>query len=264
MPRGVSAVDEARLQGRLWTPDMSGVDVWWSAADGQTSVATWPARRGGSALTLTGSGAALTRYGAAPARSISGVSGYYTGSASLSGLSGATIFVFGSVNDRGASANNGALSYAQGASTFNNDILFGAAGGTALLQFNSGADGSLSETGVRAYSGGMFLRFDGAAPASDRVQLLVNGARRGALGYTPPTTLSAGMDTLVLGRYAPIVSDTSWAGDLTLAHLIIWRRALAPWEMDRTLAWAAWEAGLPAALLPASHPYRARPPLLGT
>lgn len=41
MPRGINAYDEARLQGRLWTPDLARPALWLDAADASTvSVAT--------------------------------------------------------------------------------------------------------------------------------------------------------------------------------------------------------------------------------
>lgn len=41
MPRGVSRYDEARLQGRLWTPEQLKCDLWYDAADLSTiTVAT--------------------------------------------------------------------------------------------------------------------------------------------------------------------------------------------------------------------------------
>ena len=268
MPRGVGldwVYDEARLQGRLWTPELSGTDFWWSGQDGQTNMATWPARRGNVTLTQTGTGAStLTQYGSVRARLINGVNGYLSGTVDVSGLSGMTIFILGSMNDRGGTNNNGMLSYAQGSSTFNNDILWGNDGGnTGLLQFNNGADGSNFENNVRSYSGALFGRFDGVART---IQMIVNGVQRGVIGpagFTPPTTLSTGMTTLVLGRYSTILSSNVWAGNATIAHLMIWRRALTTAEMNRVNAWAAWEAGLQGTVLLPSNPYANRPPLIG-
>jgi hypothetical protein len=33
MPRGVNAYDEAKLQGRLWSPELAGPSLWFDAAD---------------------------------------------------------------------------------------------------------------------------------------------------------------------------------------------------------------------------------------
>ena len=59
MPRGVSPLDEARLQGRLWSPEELRPVAWYDASDlstltlGASGITAWRDKLGRSALTLT-------------------------------------------------------------------------------------------------------------------------------------------------------------------------------------------------------------------
>lgn len=62
MPRGVSPLDEARLQGRLWSPQELRPLAWYDASDlstltlGASGITAWRDKLGRSALNLTATG----------------------------------------------------------------------------------------------------------------------------------------------------------------------------------------------------------------
>jgi hypothetical protein len=62
MPRGVSPLDEARLQGRLWSPEELRPIAWYDASDlstltlGASGITAWRDKLGRSALNLTATG----------------------------------------------------------------------------------------------------------------------------------------------------------------------------------------------------------------
>lgn len=62
MPRGVSPLDEARLQRRLWSPEELRPIAWYDASDlstltlGASGITAWRDKLGRSALTLTATG----------------------------------------------------------------------------------------------------------------------------------------------------------------------------------------------------------------
>ena len=70
MPRGVDELDEARLQGRLWTPELTRPALWLDAADQSTitiatGVSTWRDKTGNGVNAVQVTAANQPSYGAA-------------------------------------------------------------------------------------------------------------------------------------------------------------------------------------------------------
>jgi hypothetical protein len=76
MPRGVSALDEARLQGRLWTPSVLIPSLWFDAADISTTIIS------GSTVTQwndkSGNNRNITVVGSAPSIALSSLNALNT------------------------------------------------------------------------------------------------------------------------------------------------------------------------------------------
>jgi hypothetical protein len=245
MPRGVSPLDEARLQGRLWSPNVFRLGAWYDAADLSTittvsgGVSDWRDK--------SGNGRNLTAIGTGPR----------------------PIYTENGFNNRPA------LNYGTGGTTLNSGMVWT---GTA---FNP-----VRTFGVAHWEGpNPFTAYSAllSYPYAGNSDLVLVEAPNGWFGArpiflngndpiaTPLPTIStpflwvdneaanAGKTTLWIGSDRG-GGGRAWRGKI--AEVVITLFAPTLRERRTIEGYLAWRWGLEANL-PANHPYRNRPPLIG-
>jgi hypothetical protein len=275
MPRGVSPVDEARLQGRLWTPAQVPLSLWLDGTDLSTlsasgnSVTQWrdksgfgrnattsvraPAFLGNatnnlSAVNFTASSATLLDtpdFNIAPNRQFCSFA-VVSGAGLLGGFTFPRIWVAKGAGDGSGTGST----YSQG--------YFGAGPNAGnALQIAGGAGISAPivtglDTGPQLLTGA----FGTAGLAADENSLSANGGTRATLtgqsGALSTTGIRIGSDV----SSSNVSSWNSWIGE------IIMTLALSFPQVQAIEGYLAHKWGL-TANLPAAHPFKNRPPLIG-
>jgi hypothetical protein len=273
MPRGVGALDEARLQGRLWSPAQVRPSLWLDAADlstlsmsgssvtelrdksGNARHATTTVRNPGitrvnnlNVINFTASSATkldTPDFNIAPNRqfcSFAVVSG--------AGLTGGSQYPRIWVTKGSGDGSGGGSTYPQG--------YFGTGpnAGTAM-QIAGGADITLPQiTGLG--TGPLLLTgaFGTAGLAANENSISANGGTRSTLtgqsGALSTTGIRIGSDV----SPSNVSSWNSWIGE------IIMTLALSFPQVRAVEGYLAHKWGL-TANLPAAHPFKNRPPLIG-
>jgi hypothetical protein len=125
--------------------------------------------------------------------------------------------------------------------------------------------------GVGNYTGSFtpLLQFDSTAirDGNPHSHTLCFGAAAGRAWLDGAAVTPTGDTPLTHGTISsqPILisqGDTTELGDHQLGLVVIVPAALSNADVARLIAWGHWEYGLQS-LLPASHPYKNRPPLIG-
>ena len=243
MPRGVSPLDEARLQGRLWSPNGLRLGAWYDAADLSTlalasdvsgQVTNWQDK--------SGNGRNLTAMAARPTYAANGLNNRpalnWPGGQTGMTWTGAA---FNPVRTFGVARYEGATPFGQtsGLMSYNfsglNDIFLAGTTDRWLfdrLVFLNGNESS-SDVALPAVAS-PFLWVDNMTPTAGRTTIWIGNDRGGA---SPAWR----------GKIAEVVSTLV---EPTLRD----RRSIE--------GYLAWKWGLNANL-PANHPFRNRPPLIG-
>jgi len=242
MPRGVSPLDQARLQGRLWSPNVFRLAAWYDAADLSTIT------------TLSG---AVTDW-----RDKSGNGRNLTASVGQRPTYTASGFNNRPAINYGAAQNNNRLSWTGEA--FNPVRTFGVAhwegpspfvGYSGLLSFPFTGNDSLFLVEVaNQWFGARQVFLNGNDPIATPLPtistpfLWVDNVAAGA----GRTTIWIGADRAEFNR--------GWRGKI--GEVVI--TSFEPTLRDRRTieGYLAWKWGLNANL-PANHPFRNRPPLIG-
>ena len=271
MPRGVSAVDEARLQRRLWTPTIIAPALWFDAADAATittvsgAVSQWNDKSGNARHYVQNTSANRPTYESAVQNNLNAVRIANTGTTrqfvdnTSFSFSGTQISLF-SVHRNSANP------------TLGTPNVYG-----RLFSFAASAQNDYDNTNglilVYGVSSGISLYRNNATIASTSAindqWLLVSAERNGTAGrislnggtFTTGTTSSAsqGITRSRIGNDF-VAADSGMLG--WIGEQVVVFGALSDADWERLQGYAAHRWGLTASL-PAGHPYRNRPPLIG-
>lgn len=256
MPRGTDRYDEARLQGRLWTPALLGADLlgWWDVGDlrdiasASSAVTTWR-DRSGRGNSLTGGGSTVTL---GDKKITAASSGRFTAPASFWNVhDGAFV-----ARPTSTAAHRTLFSY-QG-SRF--DQIYIPSGGHNWSSYVNGVTtqfGALTWTASEIGIGYFQLTAGGNTAAARNGTAALSAAGAG----TTPTT-----NTSFLSDNPAGTSGQPW-GEM---HEYVYMSASRPlyireavtgylaWKWDRLLGFDL------VSKLPASHTHKTKPPLIGT
>ena len=275
MPRGVSRYDEARLQGRLWTPDLLRPALWLDAADLSTvtviggAVSEWRDKSGNqrhAATAVRGPSLLANAQKGLPAVNFTAASGTKLDTsdfpiapsrqfcafavASAAGLLGGStyrrIWVAKGINPDALQAGS---TYSQGymgsgANAGSAMMIAGGTGITAPVVTGLGNLAPVLLTGA----------FGTAGAASNENTISANGGARQSLsaqsGALSTTGIRIGND--VSTNF--VSSWNSWVAE------IIFTGAIAFYTLQIVEGYLSWKWGI---TLAASHPFANRPPLIG-
>ena len=275
MPRGVDAWDEARLQGRLWTPEVLPLTLWLDAADlstlsvGASGVDTWRDKSGNARdatttvrrpafLANAQNGLPAVNFTAASATKLDTPDFSIAPNrqfcafvvASTAGLLGGStyrrLWVAKGVNPDSLSLG---ATYAQGymgsgANAGTAMLIAGGTGITAPVVSGLGNTAPVLLTGA----------FGTAGAASNENTISANGGARQSLtsqsGALSTTGIRIGSDVNTTGGS----SWNSWVAE------IIFTGAIAFPTLQIVEGYLSWKWGVP---LVATHPFANRPPLIG-
>ena len=250
MPRGVSPLDEARLQGRLWRPDALSLGAWYDAADLATiatasgAVTDWK-DKSGNGRNLT---AVATQRPTYTADGFNNRPAINYGAAQNNNRLSWTGAAFNPVRTFGVAHWEGPNPFA--ASTFEGLLSFNFTGYTVLTGYNDLflADAPNQWFGARS----VFL--NGNDPIATPLPTI-----QSPFLWVDNVTASAGRTFMWIGADRDIF-NRGWRGKI--AEVVI--TLFEPTLRDRMTieGYLAWKWGLDANL-PANHPYRNRPPLIG-
>jgi hypothetical protein len=274
MPRGVSLVDEARLQGRLWTPAQVLPSLWLDGADLSTlsmsgsSVTQWRDKSGNArhatttvrnpgitrvnnlnVINFTASGATrldTPDFNIAPNRQFCTFA-VVSGGGLLGGSTYRRIFTAKGVNPDTLAAGS---TYPQGY------LGSGANAGTAMQIAGGNGVATPIVTGLDTGPQLLTGAFGTAGLAANGNSISANGGARSVLtgqtGALSTTGIRVGSDNGTAG-------GSAWNG--WIAELIM-TLALSFPQVQAVEGYLAWKWGL-VANLPAAHPFKNRPPLIG-
>jgi hypothetical protein len=274
MPRGVSLVDEARLQGRLWTPAQVLPSLWLDGADLSTlsmsgsSVTQWRDKSGNArhatttvrnpgitrvnnlnVINFTASGATrldTPDFNIAPNRQFCTFA-VVSGGGLLGGSTYRRIFTAKGVNPDTLAAGS---TYPQGY------LGSGANAGTAMQIAGGNGIATPIVTGLDTGPQLLTGAFGTAGLAANGNSISANGGARSVLtgqtGALSTTGIRVGSDNGTAG-------GSAWNG--WIAELIM-TLALSFPQVQAVEGYLAWKWGL-VANLPAAHPFKNRPPLIG-
>jgi hypothetical protein len=242
MPRGVSPLDEARLQGRLWSPDALRLGAWYDAAD--------------LATIATASGA-VTDW-----RDKSGNGRNLTAVATQRPTYTANGFNNRPAINYGAAQNNNRLSWTGAA--FSPVRTFGVAhwegpnpfvGYSGLLSFNYAGNSDLFLAEVsNQWFGARQIFLNGNDPIATPLPTI-----QSPFLWGDNEAASAGRTFMWIGADRN-ENNRGWRGKIAEVVITLFVPTL---QERRTIeGYLAWKWGLDANL-PANHPYRNRPPLIG-
>ena len=247
MPRGVSPVDEARLQGRLWTPAQWRTAVWFDAADLSTVTTV------GNGVTEWRDKSGFQRHVAVPsvANSPTLRPNVRNGLPAIDW--GAAINNLGLRNLAVSNFNPKRyliVAHYEGPNPFNEYVGLVSHGVTNLTDLIVSSDG-----GTLWVAGSFF--HNGATSATNTALPTISQPFVAASNFAQSanrTNLFVGNDRFLTGL------TRGWRGKIfeVVGIDFVWSRA----ERARAEGYAAWKWGL-VANLPATHPFKNRPPLIG-
>ena len=243
MPRGVSPLDEARLQGRLWSPDALRLGAWYDAADLATiatasgAVTDWR-DKSGNGRNLTQSTAAqrptYTANGFNNRPAINYGAAQNTNRLSWTGAAFSPVRTFG-------------VAHWEGPNPFT--------GYSGLLSFNYAGNSDLFLAEVsNQWFGARQIFLNGNDPIATPLPTI-----QSPFLWGDNEAASAGRTFMWIGADRN-ENNRGWRGKI--AEVVI--TLLVPTLQERRTieGYLAWKWGLDANL-PANHPYRNRPPLIG-
>jgi hypothetical protein len=277
MPRGISRIDEAMIQRRLWSPIILNPALWLDAADISTiSVATgvseWRDKSGFNrhAAQATGSlqpayqatglnGLPTINWGTVAFNSVGKV--LYTPSFNIGTSNIAASFVVARANSGISNyvrilVNNSAspLGYSLwylGSGNSANTLL--SIAGTATVGTDITFSGITSPFIMASYAntGGL---------AASNLQTRLNGGST-VVTRTDATGTVGGTNQLVIGAVEsayPPAGTYSWQG--VISEIVHFNSALTASQIQLIEGYLAWKWGIPPV---STHPYANRPPLIG-
>jgi hypothetical protein len=250
MPRGVSPLDEARLQGRLWSPALlrPGLALWLDAADSSTitlngsNVAQWNDKSGNGRHVSQATAANQPAYVASALNGKAGVNFYQN--KGLLNASASTVAQFVCVVTKSQNAAwagfHAHLSGTSGTGNRIGGIRFG--GNTGF--FSGPFPSAVWEDGVAK-----------TAPLSGGFNT-INSPH--IIGYTAASSTGNPMPGISIGNYdGGVVGGAGFEFET-----IVLSTVPTTATRERVEGYLAWQWGLDANL-PANHPFRNRPPLIG-
>jgi hypothetical protein len=274
MPRGVSPFDEARLQGRLWTPAQMLPSLWLDGADLSTlsmsgsSVTQWRDKSGNArhaattvrnpgitrvndlnVINFTASGATrldTPDFNIAPDRQFCTFA-VVSGAGLLGGSTYRRIFVAKGVNPDTLS---GGATYPQGY------LGSGASAGTAMQIAGGSGISTPIVTGLGTGPQLLTGAFGTAGLAANVNSISANGGARSVLTGQTGALITTGIR---VGSDVSTANRSAWDG--WIAEFIM-TLALSFPQVQAIEGYLAHKWGL-VANLPAAHPFKNRPPLIG-
>jgi hypothetical protein len=277
MPRGYNIIDEAQLQGRLWSPAQMQTALWLDAADISTIVTTsglvsqWTDKSGNArnasttvrfpsilnnafngltAINFTAAAATkldTPNFSIAPSRQFCSFAVAF-GASLLGGSTYRRIWVAKGVNPDSLSPG---ATYPEGyfGGGPNNGEAMQIAGGAGVT---SPLVSGLSLTQPFILSG----RFGTAGLAANVNSVAANGGMQSTLGGQSGSLSTTGIRIGSDVSTSSISSWNSWIGEIILTQDITFAQS------QQIEGYLAWKWGL-VNMLPANHPFINRPPLIG-
>jgi hypothetical protein len=265
MPRGVSLVDEARLQGRLWTPATERPAVWLDAADLRTitiatGVSEWRDKSGNGRHVSQGTASQQPIYD-----TINGIVTFDGSNDFLSnaavGASGLTSVSFLTVMRMNTGGNNEDIPMGIGPTGSAGTVrcLYRLPNGTTV-----GFGGWSRDVGSSAFSydiGGQYRIIEAwntqlATP--DNVRITRDGAT--PIAYT---TGGGGLNTTADGFSVGSLRGGAvgnYYSNISVREIIVLYEAVSDLKRQRIEGYLAWKWGI---RLSAGHPFANRPPVIG-
>lgn len=268
MPRGTNALDEAQLQGRLWTPEILRADMafWWDTSRADSITLS------GSTLTqlrdLSGRDVTLNQSGAPGWDAVNRVATFNgtnqtlitTATVAFATNSDFTLITLLNPSASQLSVNApidlGHTMSPPGPLVLQNETArpgvnsYYFAWHTGAGYVNTGAPFVAMPSG--AWSLAVMTKNGAVADA------FVNGTRGAGWPATINSGLNANAKIVTVGNAQ--AQARVWSGSFGGAMLL--RRSLSQIEIQKVTASLLWRRGLQSQL-PASHPFRNRPPLIG-
>jgi hypothetical protein len=260
MPRGVSFYDEARIQGRLWTPRLwhNRILYWLDCAAHESvifsggNVSGWVSRVGSAAFSCPiGPVYGTTRLNNLPVmtfntRPFTAIDQNVTGQ----NITFSSLYMVTSVD---ASSNYPRLwSLSSTGTDFGSptSILFAArlAAATQVVYQNFALKASIANSVNEWFMGHGACSAAATTPWANGVK----GTVGSGISALNATRVRIGNDTAEV--------DSGFRGNL--AENLLWASTLSDYEVSIVDGYFAWKWGLPGRLM-ASHPFRNRPPLIG-
>jgi len=258
MPRGVSPRDEAQLQRRLWTPAEARPSVWLDAADVSTisistGVSGWRDKSGFGGLVSQGTS------GNQPAYTVGGLNGLNV--LTFDGVNDSlenTTYVLPTVYSVYAVGRSSVAGYSRLFTTRTADAIAYIGTGVTTSDyatfFGNGTvwNDLATNTPARSIASTCIMGLVKANSVGGAIPY-VNGIAQDAKNGTTTTTTG-----FILGRAPSNVQF--WNG--IVAEIIIQPALSTTAERQQFEGYLAWKWGLQN-LIPAAHPFRNRPPLIG-
>jgi len=288
MPRGVSPLDEARLQGRLWTPDQLRTALWLDAADLSTisvttGASTWRDKSGNQRHFTQGAG------GTQPTLTPNGLNGLnvlsFNGSQWLTSVdtaatwnflhntNGSSIFAVwkaGNISDpnaiHGLMGNNAGLSGNTGFYILYDDRVSSSRNDRALTQVSRGVGGN---------SAAQVQTADGAHPANvPTIISLISDPSNGTAANRGFLRINRSLTQTNVDTSAPVATNASFALQIGacgnnvlpligyIAEIVALASIASAKVRQQIEGYLAWRWALRDALVTGS-PFLNRPPLIG-
>lgn len=259
MPRGTDALDEARLQGRLWTPARLSPDIWIDPNDATTLTVsgagdiTAARNKGTAALQFTGT----TQVALIASQRLS----WMERKANALGLVSSAAYAIIPASKRFTAF---CLYVSTGdASQALLGLSHQVAGNSVLLNENIGGfainDGTWRGVGAAPSFNGRISLLSNRRTGNTSVDISVRQDGYSSGGTLVAADVSLAAATLGLGGHG----TTTFTGKgYPMGEVLFWPTDIGAANAQRVEGYLAWKSLIPA-LLPASHPFRNRPPLIG-
>jgi hypothetical protein len=273
MPRGVSPVDEARLQARLWTPESTLPSLWLDAADLSTLVVdgsgvnTWRDKSGfGRNATTTVRKPALlsNAINGLPAVNFTAASATKLDTPDFNIAPNRAFCTFAVVSGAGLLSNFRRIAVTKltgdtsSPSAAYPQFYLGSVNAAGSAMQIAGGSGTTSPALTGLGTGPQLLTgaFGTAGLAANENAISANGGARATLAGQSAALSTTGVR---VGSDVGTAGGSSWNG--WIAELIM-TLALSFPQVQAVEGYLAWKWGL-VANLPAAHPFKSRPPLIG-
>lgn len=257
MPRGVNALDEARLQGRLWTPDIDGAARWLDFAD----LSTMTSSTGISAVRCKASGLSFSQATASKQPTLvfrdgrpDGLRFVKTAGQILiaAGVVSSARFTALLMTTESGSGSTMEPLYNGNAASNGWGYLYNWSGDPNRLQGIYGAVAVLQAASTRTPNA-TYITTLGRRASDNIFEVNETSFTVASANFASPTgNIGVGGDgTRDADHY-----------DGTIHGVLIYPRELTVYERQRAAAFLAWNHGR-REILSAANPFRNRPPLIG-